>query len=230
MPRCRPASPAFRLALAAASLHVAGCTPTTDLSEPKEEFGGRGRVFTTQGSAVAITGDKRIAVVTNRTDGIVSIVRLDPRKPDDLLTDRPPIELPFHPLDQTKPWAAVIGPDDDTAYVLLRNSGVGPGEVVKIVGLHSSRPREDSRVTVGSEPTSIIITPSGQRLFVANSNEGTINIIVTKNSKVHEWHVNDRLAASGFLGTSAVERRALAHPRALAMTDDGDEDDEDELI
>lgn len=205
----------------------AACTPTTDLPSAEDgQYSVDGRVRVTQGSAVAVTPDQRVAVVTNRTDGIVSIVHLDPSKPLDqlVLADRR-TELAFHPLNESKPWVAVIG-TDDSAYVLLR----GLAQVVKIAGLHTSKPHEVGRVDVGSEPTSMVISPSGKRLFVANSGEGNVSLIHTNDLTSAFWPLNDRLAGAGFLGASAWDRPALAHPRALAITDHGRQDDEEETL
>lgn len=215
------------LLLALCLLGVA-CTPTTELpGAGSRQYPDRGRVAVTQGSAVAVTADQQIAVVTNRTDGIVTVMRLDASKDVELkhiVLDEPLAVLPFHPLNESKPWAAVIGSNDDTAYVLLR----GSAEVVKIVHLHTN-PEEADHIKVGSEPTSIVISPHGKRLFVANSGEGNVSMIPTDSLTSFFWPLNDRLAAAGFLGASAWDRPALAHPRALAITDLHDNDDDETL-
>jgi DNA-binding beta-propeller fold protein YncE len=219
------------------------CTPTTDL-EAAEHVGGYHRVATTQGSAVAVTQDQRIAVVTNRSDGVVSIVRLEPSKElPELVSDAPATQIPFHPLNESKPWAAVIGTDDDTAYVLLR----GLSQVVRVSGLHGKAPHVTAAVQVGSEPTSLVISPTGKWLYVANWGEGTVSSILFKEQLEARWDLNSRLVDEALLGpligagepTSAVwtktelelhRRPGLAHPRALAITDDGDSDDTDETL
>ncbi len=197
-----PAVPWARCTLlCVATLLTCACTSTTSLSDARESFGGRGRVATTQGSAVAVTGDERIVVATNRTNGIVSILRLDPSRPvGELVLDGPVTEIPFHPLNATKPWAAVIGADDDTAYVLVRGvaNGTEDAEVVEIAGLHGDSPHlTGRRAAVGSEPTSIVISPSGKRIYVANSADGTISVIVTKDLSSAPLSLNGRLASSG---------------------------------
>jgi len=210
-----------------AALLGSACTPTTELPAAKK-LGGRGRVAHTQGSAVAVTADERVVVATNRTDGIVSILRLDPSRPlDEMVLEDSLTEIAFHPLSSSKPWAAVIGPDDDTAYVLLR----GTSQVIEIVGLHGSNPHpSDRHANVGSEPTSILISPTGRQIYVANSADGTVSVILTQDLSSDPLSLNGRLADSGFLGPTARDRLGLAHPRALAITDDGDEDDEDETL
>jgi hypothetical protein len=230
-----------------AALGASGCTPTTELGKPAPvRVVPRSRVATTHTSAVAVTQDERVAVVANRTDGIVSILHLDPAQPlAELVSEQPPVELPFHPLNESKPWVVAIAPDDDTAFVLLR----GLQRVVRISGLHGESPKVDDEASadVGSEPTSMAISPSGKFLYVANSGEGTISSIVTDDLSEARWDLNLRLARLGQLGRLLVDdsgagqpawtesqlqekRPALAHPRAIAMTDNGDDSDLDELL
>jgi hypothetical protein len=215
---------------------LAGCSPDESASDPG--FGGRGRVANTRGSAVALTYDEKVAVVTQRTSGVVTVMS-DPL--DEHASVR--AEFPFAALAESKPWAAVIGADDDTAYVVLR----GLKQVVRLSGLHGT-PQITGEADVGSEPTAIAISPSGARLYVANWGEGTISVILTKTLEEAKWDLNGRLAAKGLLGDQVIpaadaatgvwteadyqeqRRPGLAHPRALAMTDDGDADDADEVL
>ncbi len=231
------------LLLGAVGLLAAACTRTTKLDD--ERPAGRARVGVTQGSAVAVTQDERIAVVTNRSDGVVTIIRLDPSKrATGLVSNQPHIDIPFEPLNESKPWAAVIGADDDTAYVLLR----GLRRVVKISGLHGRNPRPTETTPVGSEPTAIVISPSGRSLYVANWGDGTVSSIILSDTMVEApLDLNRRLSDEMLLGrlvgngepASAVwtnvqldigQRKGLAHPRALAVTDNGDTNDFDETL
>lgn len=224
-----------RVILATSLLGGASCTPTTDLSG-SGRVRGYERVGTTQGSAVAVTQDERIAVVANRTDGVVSILPLQPKwELNDLVRSDERIELAFPPLKESKPWAVVIGADDDTAFVLLR----GSRQVARITGIHGVAPEVAETIDVGSEPTSLVISPSGRKLYVANSGDGTISAILWEEKVTGVWDLNRRLGVSGRLGDLegvwtepelAKIRPALAHPRALAMTDNGDDDDDDEML
>ncbi len=235
------------IALGLAATLSVGCTPKTKLNATggDEHVPGYRRVARTQGSAVAVTHDEKVAVVTNRSDGVVSVLRLNPAgELKDSVLAKPPTEFSFRPLNESKPWAVVIGADDDTAYVLLR----GPGEVARISRLHSASPQLLlPNIKVGSEPTSIVISPSGKFLYVANWGDGTVSNIVIKPWIEAPWDLNRRLADTSLLGplfTGAGEaasaawsktdlelhRPGLAHPRALAITDNGDERDEDELL
>jgi len=183
------------------------------------------RVGQTRGSAAVLSRDERIAVVTNRSSGVVTVLALDPSAPTDaMVSAKAEIELGV----DWEPWAAVIGADDDTAYVVSRSKQV----VVRILRLHAAPVRDDDMndVAVGSEPTAIAIAPSGAKLFVANWGEGTISVISTLGFRPQaRLDLNGALAGSGLLG-DVKARAALAHPRALAMTDNGDTSDADETL
>src|SRR6478609_3516629 len=98
------------------SLLLSGCTPKTKLGgDDYVKPVARARVRTTQGSSVAVTQDERIAVVANRTDGIVSVLRIDPAQPAESMVLEQHTEIPLHPLNASQPWQVVIAPDDDTA-------------------------------------------------------------------------------------------------------------------
>ncbi|HVJ14810.1 MAG TPA: hypothetical protein VM686_05190, partial [Polyangiaceae bacterium] len=84
--------------------------------------------------------------------------------------------------------------------------------------------------SVGSEPSDIAISPSGKMLFVSNWGEGTVSMLTTAdlNNEV-ETDLNVLLAGTEVLG-QVPARPALAHPYALAISDDGDDDDTDETL
>jgi hypothetical protein len=216
-----------------------GCSDRVEKAE--KTYGGRGRVASTRGGPVVVTYDDRVAVVTNRSAGVIRVVHLNPSRGHDRLLGES-FEFPVGVA--ARPWAAVIGADDNTAYVLLR----GSERVVRITGLHE-QPKLDEfgGVGVGTEPTDIAITPSGARLYVANWGEGTVSMINTTDLVAGQYtDLNFALAKTGALGPLTEEARAddplwtdaqlksvrpgLAHPRALAMTDNGDDVDEDEIL
>ncbi len=179
----------------------------------------------TRGDAVVLSRDERIAVACNRSASVVTIFLLDPTAtPDKVILQKKEIDLG----PDWEPWVAVIGADDDTAYVVSRHKQV----VLRILRLHSDPTRDDPLhdAAVGSEPTAIVITPSGERLFVANWADGTIGVITTYDFKTHTpIDLNEPLARTGRLG-SVASRLALAHPRALAITDHGHGDDDEETL
>jgi DNA-binding beta-propeller fold protein YncE/mono/diheme cytochrome c family protein len=183
------------------------------------------RVGQTRGSAVVLSRDERVAVVCNRSAGVITVFALDPTAPaDKVLGNKTEIDLG----PDWEPWAAVIGADDDTAYVISRSKQV----VFRVLRLHTSPVRDDDThdVQVGSEPTGIAIAPSGARVFVANWGEGTISIITTLDFRIRPgFDLNEPLMKTGVLGIDH-SRKGLAHPRALAITDNGDAEDGDETL
>ncbi|HEY1535257.1 MAG TPA: hypothetical protein VGF76_14620, partial [Polyangiaceae bacterium] len=183
----------------------------------------RTRVARTTGSAVALSADERIAVVTNRSAGIVTVFALAPER--GIGTQMIVRKTELDTGEGSEPWAAVIGLDDDTAYVLFRSSQ----QVGRLSSLRGT-PVFDAHVSVGSEPSAIAITPSGKRLFVANWGEGTLSSITTDDfSTAISIDLNQTLVDTNVLGLN-TSRPALAHPRALAMTDNGDDADDDETL
>jgi hypothetical protein len=180
------------------------------------------RVARTSGSAVALSRDERIAVVTNRSAGIVSVFSLAAENAK--ITAK--LVRNFDTGADSEPWAAVIGVDDEVAYVLFRKSQT----VHRITNLHGMPTLQDEAVVVGSEPSAIAITPSGRKLFVANWGEGTLSVITTDPFVDQvKLDLNQALVDTGALG-GVTSRLALAHPHALAVTDDGDDDDLDETL
>jgi DNA-binding beta-propeller fold protein YncE/mono/diheme cytochrome c family protein len=186
-------------------------------------------VARTSGSAVALSRDERIAVVANRTQGSVSVFRLSVGSGGVSAS----IVQSFD-AGTDEPWAAVFGLDDDTAYVLFKNAQV----VRKLTNLHATPEFADASVAVGAEPTSILITPSGDKLFVANFGEGTVSVITTQDfASPVTIDLNPVLVRTGVFSSTlrpdakkVPVRLGLAHPRALAITDNGDDADLDETL
>jgi len=204
------------LGLLATLASLSGCSDETRVTTPE-------RVARTDGGAVALSRDERVAVVANRSAGVVTVLSLNPALgAANMVTGK--VELDMG--EGSEPWAAVTGADDDTAYVVLRKSRT----VVRINSLRDQPTLDPSTVSVGSEPSDIAISPSGEMLFVSSWAEGTIQMIATAGMVPGaEISLNDVLAKSGLLG-SLDPRPALAHPYALAITDDGDDDDYDETL
>ena len=128
---------------------------------------------------------------------------------------------------KAEPWMTVVGNDDDTAYVILRKDQ----QVLRIRNLRTAPKVDEVYAKTGSEPTGLAISPTGARLFVANWAEGTVTVVNTDTMGVVKTvDLNAALAASGMLGPDVQARPALAHPRALVVTNDGDGDDSDETV
>jgi YVTN family beta-propeller protein len=186
------------------------------------------RTLPTNGSAIVLTSDDQHAVAVNRTSHSVSVFRTD-------FAANPPTAsrvalLPAAMVGaDSEPWAAVIGNDNDTAYVILRRAQ----QVIKITGVRGTPTIAAARATVGSEPTGIAISPTGRSLYVANYNDGTVTVVNTADMTVtRRVDLNPALAMSGLLGPSVMARPrpALAHPRAIVVTNNGDGNDDDETV
>lgn len=202
-----------------AVLSLAGCGET-----PMDAVGSHHHVARTSGGAVALSFDERIAVVTNYSAGVVTILSLKPERGLDDIVARTTV-LSVGP--GSEPCAAVIGADDDTAYVVLK----GTQQVIRIDNLRAGPTVFGTRRTVGAEPTSIAISPTGNFLFVANFGEGTISKIQTKAFEDGTpIDLNQRLIDKNLLGEGLKSRPGLAHPRALVISDNGDQNDADEVL
>ena len=179
----------------------------------------------TRGSTIALSADNRTLVALTRGyDGYVSVFDLDPETIP--VTAAPPRYL----------WVGAelsqlaIDACGTRAYVLLRKNQT----LLEIVDLKGD-PRTGREVAVGSEPTGLALSPNNQFLYVANWVDGTVSVIdVTLPTWTQEppVNLNPALAATGVLGSamSTSRRPALAHPRSVAITNDGDADDSDETV
>ena len=173
-----------------------------------------------RGSSIAVSADDSIVVACNRDSGSVSVFKTTytPGAPT-VLTKT--YDVPVG----AEPWQVAIAPDSDTAWVVVRKDQ----KVVQIKGL-KSMPTVGASVTVGSEPTGLALTPTGKYLAVANWVDGTVSLIDTASAKVFVTvDLNAALVATKSLGDIAA-RPGLAHPRSIAITNNGDDKDEDESM
>ena len=107
-----------------------------------------------------------------------------------------------------EPSAVVLHPDGRTGFVANR----GDSTVVKLSGLDTATPTAGAPLAVGSEPTGLALSPTGATLYVAEWAEGRIAVIDT----------------ATMTETGAII--APRNPRGVSVTNDGDLDDDDELI
>ncbi|MBX3199936.1 MAG: hypothetical protein KF850_15860 [Labilithrix sp.] len=175
-----------------------------------------------RGSAIAISADDSIVVAVNRDVGSVTVLRAT--YPDDGTPAR--LEKAAEVSVGGEPWQVAIAPDGGSAFVVLRKDQ----KLVKIGGLKTD-PAVAGSVAVGSEPTGIALTPGGTRAWVANWVDGTLMGVDTAAMTVASTiDLNAALVATGLLGPEARPRPALAHPRSIAITNDGDQSEDDESI
>ena len=107
-----------------------------------------------------------------------------------------------------EPSSLVFSPDGKTLYVALRAAAA----VVKVTGADTATPTVAGQVEVGSEPTGIALSPTGATLYVSEWAEGRVSAIDTTTM------------------TETAATTEPANPRALAVTNNGDTSDADELI
>ena len=106
------------------------------------------------------------------------------------------------------PSAVVIHPDNKTMFVAHR----GDASVVKVSDIDGGSPSVGAATAVGSEPTGLALSPCGTRLFVAEWAEGSVAVVDTQNMEVIE----------------VIE--GPVNPRGIAVTNNGDENEDDELL
>lgn len=107
-----------------------------------------------------------------------------------------------------EPSAVVIHPDNTRAYVANRAEAT----VVELTDLDTVAPGVGTPVDVGSEPTGLALSPTGAQLFVAEWAEGRVTVIDTATMEV----------------ISSID--TPGNPRSILITNDGDEEDDDELL
>jgi YVTN family beta-propeller protein len=176
-----------------------------------------------RGSAIALTSDSTRLVVVNRSSGSVTIMSIDYTMANDpALTEVAELAV------GNEPWQVVIDACDQTAYVVLREDQ----KVVQINDILGT-PTVGSSVAVGSEPSALALTPNNTALYVSNWVDGNVSVINPLTMKVTSTiDLNPTLAATGFLGpdVQTTPRAGLAHPRGIAVTNNGDTSDSDETV
>jgi hypothetical protein len=174
-----------------------------------------------RGSGIAISADDSIVVAVNRDSGSITV--FNTTFPDD---GTPATLTKSHEVPVgAEPWQVALSPDGDTAYVVVRKDQ----KLVKITGLKSA-PVVAGSVAVGSEPTGLALTPGGSRAWVANWVDGTLTGVDTKTMEAKSTiDLNAALVSSKLVG-DVKARPALAHPRSVAITNNGDANEDDESI
>ncbi|MEQ1564523.1 MAG: hypothetical protein ABMA64_02710 [Myxococcota bacterium] len=176
----------------------------------------------TAGAGVALTSDGAVAVVANRTAGEITVVDLDLAASPATGATR----LTFAEGD-AEPWAAVVGTDDEQAFVILRKSQ----QLVRIDGLGGATSLHPVRAATDAEPSGVAISPNGRTVYVANWGAGTVTVVDAATMASHTVDLNPALVDTGALGPAVVSARpGLARPYAIVVTDDGDGDDGDETV
>ncbi|HZJ64773.1 MAG TPA: beta-propeller fold lactonase family protein [Kofleriaceae bacterium] len=163
-----------------------------------DDDGGDTKVFATRpsrSSAIALSEDEARVAMVNPDDGSLSVFQTsDNARISKIATGG-------------NPSSVVIAPDGKTAYVANRADGT----VVRVAGIDGGTPAISGTVTVGAEPAGLALSPSGDRLFVAEYAQSRVSVVDTATMKI---------------GTTI----AIDRPRALLVTNNGNTSDADEEL
>lgn len=173
-----------------------------------------------RGSAIAISNQDDVLVAVNRDAGSVTVMTVDYTDGDPQMTKTAEIDLG----KGSEPWQVAIDACGDRAYVVTRKDQ----KLHEIRDLRTA-PVLGKSAVVGSEPTGIVISPNNTTLYVTNWVDGTVSRIDAQTMVSKTIDLNQVIAETGLLG-SVEPRPALAHPRAIAITNDGDAADDDETV
>lgn len=167
-------------------------------------FGPPARTLRTESrsTSIALTSDDRRLVVANRETDSVTILEVRSAGGGDATGKIAEISV------GEEPRFVAISPDDGEAYVV--NGKTGTVSIIALGGPDAFR--VIGEIPVGEEPRGCALTPNGSRLLVANHTAGTVSII--------------DVGARSVVATAAVG----GNPWAIAVTNDGDADDDDETV
>ncbi|MFO1417336.1 MAG: beta-propeller fold lactonase family protein [Methylotetracoccus sp.] len=164
----------------------------------------QGAVFAgpTHSSTVALTSDNRLALVVNVDSDTLSVIQVRSATGADSA-----VKLAEVAVGQEPRCVAVL-PDDSKAYVT--NAASGDVSVISLKGANAFTVIDTVRA--GTEPRGCALTPTGGILYIANHTQGTVTVIRTDNDSV----IRD-INVGG-------------NPWAIAITNNGNNDDFDERV
>jgi DNA-binding beta-propeller fold protein YncE len=153
-------------------------------------------------SSIALTGDDNRAVVVNRQKASVSVIRV--RNADGSDASQMLAEIPVG----KEPRFVAIAPNDSRAYVTNAVDGT-----MTVIDLTANTPvAVGNAIDVGVEPRGIAITPNGTYAFIAGNTTGDVAVVRLANNEVV-----GRIHTGG-------------NPYAIAISNDGDRNDNDERV
>ncbi len=153
-------------------------------------------------STIAITDDDRRLVVVNRDANTVSLIEVRDANGNDVATKLAEVSVGFEPR------FVAINPAGSEAYV--SNTGSGTVSVIALTGDDFFTVTDE--IAVGAEPRGLAVSPNGTLLYVANHTQGAVSVIT--------------LASKTVTATVNVG----GNPQAIAITNDGDDSDTDEVV
>jgi YVTN family beta-propeller protein len=154
----------------------------------------------TSSQPLAMTTDDAFLAVVNPDNNSVSFFDVRSDK------NRKVAEVPV----QIEPNSVAITPDGRKAYVA--NTVSGTVSVIPLNLRNGSVSRPTVHIPVGAEPYGIALTPNGTKLYVTNARSNSVSVISTATDTV------------------IATRPAGPEPRGIAITNDGDDDDNDETV
>jgi len=153
-------------------------------------------------SSIALTSDNTRVVVANRQKSSVSVIRV--RDANGADAEQRLAEVPVG----KEPRFVAISPDDKRAFVTSAVAGT-----LSAIDLTLAQPAlVGTPLEVGVEPRGIAVTPNGTYAFIANHTVGEVTIV--------------RLTTMQVVG----KVRTGGNPQAIAITNDGDHNDDDERV
>jgi YVTN family beta-propeller protein len=154
----------------------------------------------TSSQPLALTADGSFLVAANPDNNSVSFF--------DVRSDRNRklAEVPV----QIEPNGVAFMPDGKKAYVA--NTVSGTVSVIKTNIANGVISKPTLHIRVGTEPYGLALTPDGKKLYVSNARSNSISVIDTLTDTV--------------IKTIPV----AAEPRGIAISNDGDADDNDEIV
>jgi DNA-binding beta-propeller fold protein YncE len=153
-------------------------------------------------SSIALTNDDTRAVVVNRQKASVSVIKV--RNADGTDASQLLAEVPVG----KEPRFVALSPDSSRAYVTSAVDGT-----MSTIDLTAATPATTgAALDVGVEPRGIAITPNGNYAFIAGNTTGDVAMV-----KLSTNQVIGRVKTGG-------------NPYAIAISNDGDRDDNDERV
>ena len=155
----------------------------------------------TSSQPLALAADGRLLAVVNPDGASVTFFRVGevPGKPDQR------IQLGKVQV-KNEPNGVALLPDGSKAYVA--NTVDGSVSVLKFIG---GKFQVSGQIPVGTEPYSVAVTPNGKKVYVTNARSNSLSVIDTATDKVIKTIQNVGI-----------------EPRGIAISNDGDADDNDE--
>ncbi len=154
-------------------------------------------------STIALSEDDALLAMVNTDDGSVSF--FDARAGKQRLVST---ATSSKRALASEPMSVALHPSQPYAFVANRATGT----VSRIAGVYSTAPRVDAEVELGGEPIGLALDPKGEKLWVTNWVSGQVHVIDAATMEL-EYDV----AVGG-------------NPWAIAITNDGDEDTDDEKV